>query len=206
MKKIIKSVVCLFVSLIFILSAVACKGPMTDDEAKEIMKDLLVKETSLTAYVYGDAFELADKSEYDAHKDDGTFYYAKVSKDSPYTTKKELSDALSAVYTDSVMEEINVFAFSGSNETEGYTVIPRFYQSPKEDRLSIDVTSYGIYDLKSVIIIDTLTVNRSTASMMEVTVSYRPDVDKDPREMKIKAIKVDGTWKLDTRTWAVGVE
>ena len=56
MKKIIKSVVCLFVSLIFILSAVACKGPVSDDEAKEIMKDLLVKETSLTASLTKEEF------------------------------------------------------------------------------------------------------------------------------------------------------
>ena len=192
--------------MIFALSAVGCKGPVTDSEAKEILKDLLAKETELTSYVYGDAFELADKAEFDAHKNDGTFYYAKVSKDSPYTTKEELKNALEAVYTQSVMEEVNVFAFTGTNETEGYTVIPRFYQAPKEDRLSIDVTSYGIYNLTSVIILDTITVKRSTASMMEVAVKYRPDTDKPEREMEIKAIKVDGTWKLDTRTWAVGVE
>ena len=206
MKKIVKTILCALLSAVFVLSCVACKGPVSDDDAQKILADLLEKEVLLNKYVYADGFVLSNTSEYEEHKDDATYYYSKVSKDSPFLTINDLKKALEEVYTEEVLEEIYVFAFNGSNETEGVTIIPRFYQKNGEERMSIDVTSYGVYDLRSVIKIDTAVVKRSTSNLMEVTVSYRPDLGKDLKEMSIQLRKIDGEWKLDSRTWAVGVE
>lgn len=203
---ILKSIISLLLLLACMASFCACKGPITDDEARDIAKELIEKEITLTSYVYGDAFALSNPAEYDQHKNDTSFYYAKVSEKSPYTTKKQLEDAIDEIYTKKVAQEIKEFAFIGAPGADGVTIIARFYQSPEEDRLKIDVTTYGIYDLTAVVLLDTLTVKRSTRSMMEVTVSYRAGSSETLREMKIMIRKENDTWKLDTRTWSAGIE
>jgi len=206
MKKTITKITSIILILAAMLSITACKGPISDDEARQIAKELLEKEVVLTAYVYGDEYKLASPSEFNQHKDDTSYYYSKVSKESPYTTKQQLIDAINAVYTERAAEEVLEFAINGNSSDDGASIIPRFYQGADEDRLKIDVTSYGIYQLSTVVILDTLTVKRSTKNMMEVTVSYKAGESGNTREMDFIIRRENDQWKLDTRTWAVGVE
>ena len=199
-----------FLSLLIIISTLisltSCKGPIDDDQAKEIAKDLIKKEIILTAHVYGDAFQLSNPSEYDQHKNDTTFYYAKVSEKSVYTTKKQLEDAIDEIYTQNVADEIKEFAFVGAPGTDGATIIARFYQTKDEDRLKIDVTSYGVYSLTTVVDIDSITVKRSTRSMMEIKMNYTAGSSDTMREMTIMLRKENDAWKLDARTFAAAVK
>ena len=206
MKKTITKITSILLILAFALTLSACKGPITDDEAKDIAKDLLEKEIVLTQFVYGNDIKLAKQSEYDQHKNDTTYYYAKVSENSSFTTKDQLIAAINEIYTERVADEVMEFAIDGNSGSEGATIIPRFYQPKDEDRLKIDVTSYGVYDLSAVILLDTLVVKRSTGSMIDAVVSYKAGESDITREMTVSLRKVDGEWKLDIRTWAVGVE
>ena len=188
------------------LSLSACKGPITDDQAKEIAKELIEKEVTLIAHVYGDAFALSIPSEYEQHKNDSSYYYAKVSEKSVYTTKKQLEDAIDEIYTDNVAAEIKEFAFTGAPNADGATIIARFYQAKGEDRLKIDVTSYGIYQLKTTVYTDTIVVKRSTRSMMEITMEYTVEGSEKTREMTIMLRKENDNWQLDSRTFAAAVK
>lgn len=197
-------------SILIIISALitlcSCKGPISDADAKAIALDLMEKEIILTKHIYGDEFKPANQSEYDQHKEDTTFYYAKVSENSVFTTKEQLENAIKAVYTEKVVSQINEFAFTGATSDDGTSIIARFYQPKGEDRLKIDVTSYGVYQLKTTAHIDTVKVKRSTRSMMEITMEYEVEGSDKIREMTIMLRKENDEWKLDSQTFAIAIK
>ena len=201
-----KKILSLLIIISTLLSLTACKGPIEDSEAREIAKELIEKEIILTAHVYGDAFQLSNPAEYDQHTDDTTFYYAKVSEKSVYTTQKQLEDAIDEIYTQNVAEEIKEFAFVGAPGADGATIIARFYQPKDDDRLKIDVTSYGVYSLTAVVDVDSIAVKRSTKRMMEVTMNYTAGKSDTVREMTIMLRKENDDWKLDARTFAAAIK
>jgi len=200
-----KKILSILIIISTFLTLTACKGPITDAEARDIAKELIEKEIILTAHVYGDAFQLSNPAEYEQHKNDTSYYYAKVSEKSVYTTKKQLENAIDEIYTQSVAAEIKEFAFIGAPGADGATIIARFYQPKDDNRLKIDVTSFGVYKLTAVVDIDSIVVKRSTKNRMEVTMDYTAGKSDTVREMTLMLRKENDVWKLDGRTFAAEI-
>lgn len=185
----------------------SCKGPITDEMAKEIISPLLVKEAEINGYIYGDKFRTEDDPGDDVNSSFAKYY--RVAEDSKYKSIADLKAALSEVYTEKTVSVVCVYAFDGYTDEEdgGASIRPRFEEDEK-GYLQIDVAK-DPYDMRGVIHPDTVRVIRSTNSLMRVKIDYSR-FSKDGRETVIeKTLELsleNGSWRLNTQTFAVKSE
>lgn len=188
--------------MILPLSLISCSGPYTDDDAAEILGDLLVKDAELNRYIYGDGFSTRDDPGEDADKTTSIYY--RVNEDAPYHSVDELKAAISSLYSEEVCEMVYAYAFETTD-----TIKARFcdfYQNDAVADLQIDVTlNHPPYELETVIYPSTAKVTRSSATIIEADVEYSNGPDGEHRQMEVRLLKEGDIWKLDTRTWAGSV-
>lgn len=200
MKKLFPIITLLVLSCILI----SCGGPYKGKESdvREILAPLLEKDVILNGYIWGDSFEVAEEAS-EVEKNSSTAYYKAVADDSAYKSCDELRSAAEEIYSADMMKIIEAFAFENND-----TVMSRFCDADSGDvTLKIDVSkNHGSYDLTAHIFLDTLEVTRSTSKIIECEVEYTAGSSGNRRTMTVRLLNEDGTWKLDSQTWAVSFE
>lgn len=200
MKKIAAAVLTL-TALFALLTA--CKGPFSDGEAAELLVPLLEKDAELNRYIWGDGFTTRDDPGEDVNATDNCKYY-RVSEDAPYHSVEEFKTAIEEVYSTQMTEEIYQYAFLNSNETMARFC--DFIQNDEVADLQIDVTkNHPPYSLTAVVYPSTAVVKRSTSTIIEAEIEYSIGEDGERQTMTVRILKQDGSWKLDTHTWAGSV-
>lgn len=188
--------------LLLPLMMFGCKGPYSDEDAAEILTELLEKDAALNRYVWGDGFSTLEDPAEDA--DDTTTVYYRVSADAPYHSVDELKSAISELYSEELAVIINAYAFENTDKTMARFC--DFYQNDEVADLQIDVTfNHPPYELNAVIYPSTAKVTRSSATIIETEVEYSNGPDGERRTMEVRLLKENDIWKLDTQTWAGSV-
>lgn len=189
----------------------ACTGPYggKSTEVADILRPILDREIPLLGYLYGDSFTtLSTVSEEDREYATTAVYY-RVSEDSPYHSVAELTDEVSAVYTESRATAIQSGLFENTENSFSrfcdYTGYSDMAETVEITDLQIDVTKNSpIYQFTAVIDLSTLKVKRSTATIIECTVGYTDERTGRTDDMTLKLLYENDQWKLDTQTWAKG--
>lgn len=197
-----KKFIILICALLLPLMLLSCKGPYSDEDAAEILTELLEKDAALNRYVWGDGFSMLEDPGEAA--DDTTTVYARVSADAPYHSVDELKSAISELYSEELAVIINAYAFENTDKTMARFC--DFYQNDKVADLQIDVTlNHPPYELNAVIYPSTAKVTRSSATIIETEVEYSNGPDGERRTMEVRLLRENDVWKLDTQTWAGSV-
>lgn len=197
-----KKIIILICILILPLSLLSCQGPYSDEEAANILAELLEKDAELNRYVWGDGFSTLEDPG-DAAEDTSVVYY-RVNADAPYHSVDALKAEVEALYTEEVRLIINAYAFE--NTEASMARFCDFYQNDEIADLQIDVTlNHPPYRLNTVIYPSTAKVTRSSATIIEAEIEYSNGADGDRRTMDVRILKENDSWKLDTQTWAGSV-
>ncbi len=196
--------------LSILMSACSCamfKGPASDEQLRELLRELLPKDANLNKFIWGDAFETAEEVKENDKNSKSCVYYT-VSADAPYHSVESIKKDMEALYTAEICEIIYNYAFENSDIT-----MARFCneyedeQNTKVKDLRIDVTAnHQPYELTAKAMISTAVVIRSTNTIIEGEMSFTAGEAGKVRKMTVKLLNTDGSWKLDTQTWIVEVE
>ncbi len=180
----------------------SCKGPYSDSEASELLVELLEKDAALNHYIWGDGFgTLTDPGE-DAEKTSCTYY--RVNADAPYHSVEELKQAMAEIYSEELYAIVAAYAVE--NTENSMARFCDFYQNEQVADLQVDVTmNHPPYELNTVIYPSTAKVSRSSATIIEAEVEYTVGTNQERQTMKIRILKENGAWKLDSQTWAGAV-
>ncbi len=197
-----KKVLCIMLIAVLLISLTAC-GYYSNDEANEILDELLTREAELNRYIYGDAF----KTEEDPGDDVNASYqkYYKVASDSKYLTIASLMAEVDALIVSTSLEAIYEYAFEGLGD-EDLSYPPRFAED-SEGHLEINVADH-MYSPRSVALLGSARVKRSNATHIQAEITlYRFDSEGNPIEVqKDVEIRVEnGVWKLVNQTMIIGV-
>lgn len=184
------------------LTLFGCKGPYSDSEAADILRELLERDVELNRYIWGDGFStLEDPGE---AADDTSVVYKRVNEDAPYHSVESLRKAVNDLYAEEVALIINAYAFENTEKTMAR--FSDFYQNDEVADLQIDVTlNHPPYELNTVIYPSTMKVTRSSATIINAEVEYSNGPDGERRTMEVSLLKENDTWKLNSQTWAGSV-
>lgn len=178
------------------LSFSSCGKKYTDEEAREILADVLEKEVKICTVIYGEGLKTRDDPS--EHLNDSTFYYMEVAADSEYIGLYQLKEAVTEVYASDILRDVWEYAF-GNNEEEKQ-IIPRYAEN--NGYLQIDVTNEG-FKLKNVAYIGESTVTRTKKEMIEIEIKVSSDSGQTFRDKTLILKNEGGVWKLDTQSWCV---
>lgn len=187
----------LFAALLVSFSS--CSSPYTDEQAREILAEVLEKDVELNKIIWGEG--LSTEKDPGGHEDDSTFYYMEVSIDSKYKSLDELKAAVDETYAENLREIVYEHAFGSDDEAEESETVPRYSQSTS-GFLQIDVTEPG-FELKNVAYIEDATVSRGTKKSIEIDIKVSSDGGETFRDKTLVLRLEDGVWKLDTQSWCV---
>ena len=202
-----KKLISLTLIICFMLSLASCSGPISDSEAVEILIPLLEREAELNGYIYGSSFGTSQDPGDDVNANYAKYY--EVSEIDKYRSVDALKKEISAVYTEETSDIIAIYAFNGYTDDVdgGASVTPRFSET-KEGVLQIDVAKEP-YEMRGVIHPSTAKVKRSTKRMMKVVVEYSRFSEDGTEKIVKKELTlklVDGSWRLNTQTFAIKSE
>jgi hypothetical protein len=194
--KMLKRIFSLTLVLCTLLSFTSCSKKYTDEEAREILAEVLEKEVGICRVIYGEGLKTReDPSE---HINDSTFYYMEVASDSEYIGLSQLKEAVSEVYATDVLRDVWEYAFGNGEEEK--QIIPRYAEN--NGYLQIDVTNEG-FNLKNVAYIGESAVKRAKKDMIEIEIKVSSDNGETFREKTLILKNEGGVWKLDTQSWCV---
>lgn len=188
------------ITLFSLCTITGCAGPISDQQAIEILTPLLEKDVVLNQYVWGSGFSTRE----DPGGDIGVTTickYHRVNEDAPYHSTAALRADIEEVYSTLLAAAICQYAFE--NTEDSMARFCDFIQDNKVGDLQIDVTlNHPPYELDAVMYPDTIHVKRSTTTIIEAEIEYSIGSDSARGTMIIRALLQDGKWKLDTHTWA----
>ncbi len=204
MRKIIAFTLATAFVLMSLFSLASC-GPYSDEEAGEIIDELLKKEAKLNGYIYGGSF----KTEKDPGDDVNSTYqkYYTVAEDSEYYTLSALKSAVDEIIAETSREEIYKYAFEGDLYDD--TSIPPRFAEDEEGNLQINVADNAYNQMRTVAKLGTVKVKRSTKSHIKAEITViRTTSSGEKREAtkEVEIILEDGSWKLISQTMIIGVE
>ncbi|MBE6608358.1 MAG: hypothetical protein E7633_07365 [Ruminococcaceae bacterium] len=201
--KMIKKILSLMMVLSFIFASLisfsACAPAYSEEEAREILAEVLAKDVELNRIIWGEG--LPTEKEPEEHVDDSTFYYMEVSMLSKYTSLDELKEAVKETYTDELLDIVWQSAF-GYEDIES-EIIPRYAQN-KNGFLQVNVAKSTLrtFDLTSVAYIGESKLVRAKKDMIKIEIQTSSD-GENFIERTLELYLVDGVWKLDTQTWCI---
>ncbi len=195
-KRILSFILALCTLVLSLVSLASCGKRYTDEEAREILAELLEKEVKICKVIYGEG--LKTREDPGEHKNDSTFYYMEVASDSEYIGLSQLKEAVKEVYATDVLLDVWEYAF-GSDGEEEKTIIPRYAEN--DGYLQIDVTNEG-FNLKNVAYIGESSVKRVRKNMIEIDIKISSDGESF-RDKTLVLKNENGVWKLDTQSWCV---
>lgn len=185
----LKKILLILCGALLLLSLTSC-GALDDDEAREVLSDLLPKAAELNEIIWGAGLPPAETPEASAA---GTAKYAKVSADCGYSTLAELRAAAEAVFSAEFMEIINTTAFDGTEET-----FPR-YNETTDGVLQVNTSEKG-FTLRSTLYPDRARVLYGIGDLLKVAVPC--DFDGKPADdYEIILVRENGLWKIDSPTY-----
>ena len=198
-KKIFSLIMILTLLSSLVLSFSSCAPAYSEEEAREILAEVLAKDTQLNRIIWGEG--LLTEKEAGEHADDSTFYYMEVSMLSKYTSLDELKEAVKEAYTDELIDIVWQYAF-GYEDVES-EIIPRYAQN-KNGYLQVNVAKATLrsFDLKSVAYIGESKIVRAKDDMIKINIKVSSD-GKKFIEKTLELYLIDGVWKLDTQTWCI---
>ena len=182
-----------------LISLSSCAPAYTDEEAKNILAEVLAKDIELNKIIWGEG--LSPEKDPKEHESDSTFYYMEVGMLSRYTSLDELKEAVKDTYTEELQAIVWQYAF-GYEGIES-DIIPR-YSENKDRFLTVNVAKATLrkFDLTSVAYLGDAKVKRAKKDMIRIEVPFSSD-GKTFRERTLELYLVDGVWKLDTQTWCI---
>lgn len=190
--------------LIFILivtllpgTLTSCASPYSEEEAREILAEVLEKDTELNRIIWGEGFET--EGDPGDHVNDSTYYYMEVSMLSKYTSLDELKEAVNETYSESLREIVYAYAFGAEGEEES-NVIARYDESAS-GFLQIDVTNPG-FNLSNIAYIGESKIIRANKKMIEIEINVSSDA-KTFKEKRLTLRLENDIWKMDTQSWCI---
>lgn len=178
------------------ISFVSCASAPTEDEAIEIIENLLPRTYLLNEIYFGAGMDYID--------DGSEGRYMPVSDDSPYLTEEELRTATEAVFSSDYCEAIfDIYLTGYSDDDTGSIIYARYYEYG--DRLYIDteaevlVSFERTYDLESVEI-----TSISSRFIVFTTQSYLDGTADEVIEITITSEKSDDgetIWRINSATY-----
>lgn len=178
------------------ISFVSCAAAPTEDEAIEIIENLLPRTYLLNEIYFGVGMDYID--------DGSEGRYMPVSDDSPYLTEEELRTATEAVFSSDYSEAIfDIYLTGYSDDDTGSIIYARYYEYG--DRLYIDteaevlVSSERTYDLESVEI-----TSISSRFIVFTAQSYLDGTADEVIEITITSEKSDDgetIWRINSATY-----
>ena len=178
------------------ISFVSCAAVPTEDEAIEIIENLLPRTYLLNEIYFGKGLDYID--------DGSEGRYMPVSDDSPYLTEEELRTATEAVFSSDYSEAIfDIYLTGYSDDDTGSIIYARYYEYG--DRLYIDteaevlVSSERTYDLESVEI-----TSISSRFIVFTAQSYLDGTADEVIEITITSEKDDDgetIWRINSATY-----
>ena len=198
-RKIISLIMILSIISASLISFSSCASAYTEEEAREILAEVLAKDTELNKIIWGEG--LPTEKEPGDHVNDSTFYYMEVSMFAKYTSLDELKEAVKETYTEELQSIVWQYAF-GYEEIESET-IPRYAEN-KDGFLQVNVAKSTLkkFDLTSVAYIGESKLVRAKKDLIKIEIQTSSD-GKAFRERTLELHLVDGVWKLDTQSWCI---
>ena len=176
-------------------------GSITDDEAKDIIRELLPKTYELNDILFGPGLP-------DAKVPGGTdaLLYLPVSEDAPYRTEEELREATLLVFSPDYAESIFELIFSGysieesESKSESKGVIFARYFDGDDGILRVNVNFEPIVKKSRTYDLDTIEIisknNRRIIAKVGSIVDGKADVT-----VKITFLNTDNGWRVDSATY-----
>lgn len=168
----------------------SCGQSMTDEEAKNILSDLVPRSQLLNEVFWGEAMTTDDPYATPMESLTGAQYYP-VSEDSPFQSIAEIKAECAQVYTASYAATMYAMAFDGTDEIDS-----RY--SEENGQLLLDIT-FEPYNIDTVINIDSAKVVDSTD--MSVVVEVDCTIHGEAKKRKITLCKENEVWLLDSPTY-----
>ncbi len=197
-KKIFSLILITVILATSLISFSSCTSPYSEHQARDILAEVLERETRLCEILYGKGLDTREDPK--AHVNDSTFYYMEVAPNSEYIGLDELKEAVKETYAEDIRKVVWEYAFGSENEGDEAEFIPRYAEN--DGYLQIDVTNGG-FDLKNVAYIGESKISRGKKNMIEIEIKVSSDGGETLREKTLILKNEDGIWKLDTQSWCV---
>ena len=199
MKNIFRSI-SIITAAVLILLSVSCSAPITDDEAREILGDLVPKSQELNAIFWSDALPLEDKEAAPVKSVTAAQYY-EVSSESKYQTVEQLKQAAEEVFSSDYLSDLYPILFDGFSETDAegseYNTQPR-YTNSKNGILARDISSFT---LEFTTKIDTTNAHVVKSGSDIVRVEVDAEINGEETTMDITLRYQNGKWLIDSPTY-----
>ena len=181
------------------------KGPISDEQAAEILGELLPETAILNTYIWGDAVKTAKTVDEEDESSSVPVYYT-VSSDCRYHNTDEFMDDVVKYYSIEMAEIISEYAFENSDTTRS-----RFCNLYDNDMnvidMQVDVTkNHAPFELTAVALPQTAKVKRSTETIIEATMTTLVGEDRKENEITIRLLYENDRWRIDTYNWIAAVE
>lgn len=198
-----KTAAALLLAALAVFSLCGCSY-YDDEQAGEIVDEILAREAELNGYIYGDSFE----TEKDPGEDVNSSYqvYYNVASDSKYRTLSSLRQAVDDLIAYDSRDDIYSYAFDGLS-TEEFSAPARFAED-EHGNLQINVAENSFTDMRTAAILGTTRVKRSNQThIMAEFRAIRTDSQGNESEvtLEIELIFEDGAWKLINQTFVASV-
>jgi len=210
MKKHFKLSLIMVVALILIQTVMfsSCNAnntKMTNEEAIDILKELVPASQELNKIYWGEKPELQDKNAEIVGSVTGGQYY-RVSEEFPYQTVEELKEASEKVFSKDYLENIYVAAFDGyeySDDENTYTIYAR-YKNDDDGKLCYNLANTTFYSLNTEIDIDSAKVVSGDSNKIKIAVDIttkNSSGENNKNSMNITIVKQEEGWRLDSPTY-----
>lgn len=183
MKRILSLILILVISLCFFSCGVS------DEEAKEIVTDLIKRSEVLNEIYYGDGLS------YDPELEVESSGYFTVTEDVPFGTKAELLSETRTVFSDDMATNIITVYFDGV-ESYGVTLFARYITGP-DGKLTVKADYEGIVPDVLEYDYSTLKIKKTTRNKIVAEITALDGTTVTTVEL----IKERGSYKIDTPTY-----
>ena len=181
-----------------LVSMASCQKaePITDEEAKAILTELLPKAEVINEIIWGEGLSV-EPGQDPALNTVTAAQYRTVAEDALYQSTDELKTAIAEVYSDDfIAKTINYAAFEGADDALEDTeaqMYPR-YKDNDEGVLTVDITNPG-FEISTVIYPETVKVVDAEDNKQEL------EVESNNGKLKLVIVKQESGWRLDTPTY-----
>jgi hypothetical protein len=168
-----------------------CSGGMTDQEARDILAELVPRSQELNEVFWGDAIKTANDDAVPLSTVTTAQYYP-VADDSPYRSVGDIKAAAEKVFSADYLSSVYTMLFTGTDDVE-----PR-YKDDEDGHLVSDIT-FEPYDLNTEIFPETAVIKETGAGIVRVEVECI--TAGKPGRMNIMLREQDGVWLIDSPTY-----
>ncbi len=197
--KVYSLVLALLIAVLGMLSSCAAPLKISDEEALEVLKDLVPKSYDINVIFFGEGLAAVDEA-YEEEHDKAAYF--KVAEDCGYSSIGEIKAAAEKVYSNKYLEDVYVTMFQGlaSESSEG-TLDTSFSPRYREigGQLMVNVARKGL-NIRPRLEVISAEVTKKTSKYVKVETSCR-DKDGKTETFEILLTKENDVWLLDSPTY-----